>query len=415
MHTSAVPSSRLFGDLRTLPRSFWILCAGMFINRLGSFVWPFLTIFVIRQGYSVMTAAVAVGSLGLGSALGGGVGGWLTDRFGRRHTIAAGSAAAAGAVVCLFLVHGLPAMLLCVTAWGLAGGTYNPAASALLADIIPEPMRVRAWSAYRLAINAGFGCGVALGGLLANYSFRLLFAGDAATTLAFAIIAATCLPHGLRGQTAETPWRIALGYLRRDRVLHRLLAVGFMATLLYMQFGTTYSLQILGLGVTLQLFGHTFPPETAYGLLAGWNGVMVTVCELPLTRWTQRWRPGHAMALGYLLLGGGLWMNLLMRHFGGFFFAMTVFTLGEMLGAPVSTAFLSRLAPPALRGRYMGVSQLAGSLAVVPAPLLGSALFRWSPAALWSICALIGLACAALVFRMGREGDGEPRDSGWRG
>ena len=48
MHSTDQPSS-MIADLRALPRAFWILFAGTFINRFGTFVWPFLTIYLTRQ------------------------------------------------------------------------------------------------------------------------------------------------------------------------------------------------------------------------------------------------------------------------------------------------------------------------------------------------------------------------------
>ena len=76
----------MIADLRSLPRAFWVLFAGTFINRFGTFVWPFLTIYLTRQGYSLARRGVgdqrrwrrrarAAASLG----------GWLADHIGRRQ------------------------------------------------------------------------------------------------------------------------------------------------------------------------------------------------------------------------------------------------------------------------------------------------------------------------------------------
>ena len=45
--------------------------------------------------------------------------------------------------------------------------------------------------------------------------------------------------------------------------------------------------------------------QEIFGVLIGWNGVMVVFCELPLTRVMQRFPPRSVMCLGYLLFGGG--------------------------------------------------------------------------------------------------------------
>src|SRR5439155_11348419 len=57
-------------DLRALPRAFWVLFAGTFINRFGTFVWPFLTIYLTRRGYSPAFAGTAIACFGFGQITG---------------------------------------------------------------------------------------------------------------------------------------------------------------------------------------------------------------------------------------------------------------------------------------------------------------------------------------------------------
>jgi MFS family permease len=402
MHTAATSERRLLDDLRALSRPFWILCAGTFINRLGTFVWPFLTIYLTRQGYTPYAASWAVGCMGAGSLLGGAVGGWLTDHFGRRYIIAAGATTSAALTLVLYNAHGLPAILLCTFAMGFIGATHYPAASALMADVVPEPLRVCSSAVFRLSLNAGFAFGVALGGVLANHSIRWLFFGDAITTFLYAMVALCFLPHGLRGQTREAPWGMAWLYMAQDRAFHALLLSSLGVALLYSQFGTTFSLQITRLHLTLPVLGHLIPPETVYGLLLGWNGAMVTLFELSLTRWTQTFAPRRAMAAGFLLLGLGFGLNAFAGTVLAYFLTMTLFTLGEMISSPVAQAYVSNLAPAALRGRYMGVSDLPHSLGVIAGPVLGSLIFQHNPAMLWAACAVLGLLSALTILRMGR-------------
>lgn len=391
--------TRLLDDLRALPRPFWILFAGTFINRFGTFVWPFLTIYLTRQGYSLTQAAVAVSAFGLGNFAGSALGGWLSDHIGRRNTIVLGSCAASGFLLLLYIASGLPAVIVASALTGLANGTYTPAAGALVTDIVPAPLRLRAFSAIRLAGNAGFACGAALGGVLANYSFFWLFAGDAFTTLLYSAIALFALPHGLRGQTRQAPWSAALAYLRRDRAFHAQFIATFCSALIFSQFGTTYSLHVTHAGLTANLLGWHIPAEAIYGLLIGWNGAMVMLCELPLTSWTQRFEPRRTMALGYALLGGGFALNLFGDALPTLFVAMTIFTIGEMVCVPVSSAYVSRLAPEAMRGRYMGALALSWSGASIAGPVLGSVLFQRDPLLVWISCGLLGLSGAAVMLR----------------
>ena len=281
---------------------------------------------------------------------------------------------------------------------GLMSGTYHPAASALLADIVPNEQRVRAYAAFRLAANAGFACGASVGGLLANYSLFWLFTGDALTTVLYGFIALAWLPHGLRAQTKNAPWSEAITFIKRDRSFHALWAAAFCSALVFAQFGTTYSLHIIREKLTLDVLGFHLGPETIYGLLIAWNGVLVMLAELPLTVLTLRYDERRVMALGYVLIGVGFGLNAWAHHIPALLVAMTIFTVGEMISAPTTSAYVARLAPERLRGRYMGTLALAWNGAAMAGPHFGFGLFALDPRFLWFGCAALGLAAAAITL-----------------
>jgi MFS family permease len=390
-------------DLRALPRSFWVLFVGTFINRFGTFVWPFLTIYLTHRGFTTGQAATAISAFALGSVAGNALGGWLSDRIGRRNTIATGTIAAAGLILGLHASQALPFILLFAFATGLANGTYHPAATALIADLVPQELRVRAYAAFRLAANAGFACGAALGGLVANYSFFWLFAGDSLSSAAYGVISLMALPHGLRARSEQASWSEAVRHLRTDRAFHVLFVATFCASLIFSQFGTTYSLHILRGGIEVSLLGHRLAPETLYGLLIGWNGVLVTFCELPLSGWTRKFQPRRVMAAGYVLLGMGFGLNALGVQPWLLWTAMTIFTVGEMLSLPISSAYVAAIAPVQLRGRYMGMNGLAWSAAGIFGPQVGFRLLEISPPLVWGACLLLGLTGAGILLRWGQR------------
>src|SRR3954471_4740004 len=77
----------LFASLRALPRAAWVLFLGIFLNRFGTFVIPFLTLYMRKRGYSLADAGIAVGTYGAGTLLACFFGGYLADQIGRRKTI----------------------------------------------------------------------------------------------------------------------------------------------------------------------------------------------------------------------------------------------------------------------------------------------------------------------------------------
>ncbi len=395
-----IPPTPLLDDLRALPRPFWVLFAGTFINRFGTFVWPFLTIYLTRQGYSMTAAAFAVSSFGLGNFVGSALGGWLSDHIGRRHTIVAGTLCSAGLLMLLYGAASLPAVIVCTVLTGLANGTYYPAAQALLVDVVPPALRVRAYAAFRLAANAGFACGAAVGGVVANYSFFWLFAGDSLTTLLYSLIALLALPQGLSGQTRQASWSHAASHLKRDFSFHALFVSHLCAALIFAQFGSTYSLHVTRAVSDLTFGNWQLSPSALYGLLIGWNGVMIVFCELPLTGWTQRLNPRRTMALGYLLLGCGFALNAFADALPLLVIAMTLFSIGEMISMPVSHALVSRIAPESMRGRYMGLLALSWSSGAIVGPLAGFQLFQIAPWSLWLACGFLGVVGAIVILQV---------------
>ena len=188
----------VLAQLRLLPRAAWILFLGTFVNRFGSFVMPFLAIYLTRDGFSATQAGVAVSAYGAGHIFASMIGGYLADRIGRRYTITLSMFGSAVMMLALSQARAYPVILVCTFFVSLVGELYRPAATALLGDLVAPEQRVIAFGMYRFAVNLGFALGPATAGLLANRSFFFLFAGDAATSLVYGIVAFTALPHGIR-------------------------------------------------------------------------------------------------------------------------------------------------------------------------------------------------------------------------
>src|SRR5437879_12461048 len=79
--------SSLAQNLRALPRGAWILFFGTFLNKFGTFVVPFLAIYMTRLGYSPAQAGLPIAAYGVGTLGACLLGGSLADRIGRRKTI----------------------------------------------------------------------------------------------------------------------------------------------------------------------------------------------------------------------------------------------------------------------------------------------------------------------------------------
>jgi len=386
--------------VREFPRPVWFLFLGMFLNRFGTFVVPFLALHITRLGYSARQAGLALGAFGAGHLLAAVIGGQLADSLGRRRTIML--SVVSGAFCMLLLSQAVAFGWLVTLAFltGLVGEFYRPASSALLADLVPDEHRVTAYAAFRFSVNAGWAFGPAVAGMLAHRSYSWLFWGDAATSLLFGAVALLWLPRDQNRPPRHLELlRAGLGGLgamarvaRGDWPFLQLTAATFASALVFMQLFTTLGLEMRAAGI----------PDTVYGLVLALNGVLIVLFEIPLTSFTRRGPPRRFIAAGFALIGIGAGSFAWADSAWGYALGMAVLTAGEMFSMPVALAYVVSLAPADMRGRYLGIYGLTWAAALTVGPSLGTALFSWDPAGLWVACGLTGIAAAWWVALRGR-------------
>lgn len=401
MTSSERNHSSLWSDLRRLPRSYWILFSGTLINRFGHFVMPFLALYLKKEGFEPWVTGASLASYGGGTLFASFLGGYLADHLGRKPTILI--SCLAGVITMLALSQAsTPAALIILSGLvGLAGSMYFPAASALLVDLVPRDLRLRAFGCQRLAVNLGFAIGMTTAGFLASHSFLLLFIIDASTTAALGVIVMLGVPPGGQPKSEHTGWGVALAAMRRNTAYLRAIFASFCMAVVFWQLSSSWGLHITTVG------GHG---EQVYGWLMGLNGLLIVLLELPLTSLTRHHPGPRVMMVGYLLSGIGIGLSAFGGSLGLLFAVMILFTLGEMISSPVGHHYVAGLAPDDMRGRFMGVLGISWGSAAMVGPALGIALFEHSPSILWIACfALSALAAASVgTIRQSRPAENEP-------
>jgi MFS family permease len=104
---------------------------------------------------------------------------------------------------------------------------------------------------------------------------------------------------------------------------------------------------------------------------------------------------GYLVLLGASLAHGAVAIAIVL-------IGVAVYTLGETIGWPVSSALAAEAAPAELRGRYLALFQLSGSSVGAAAPVILSSLLALGAAATWlpmlGVCA-VGSGLASLAGR----------------
>jgi predicted MFS family arabinose efflux permease len=213
--------------------STWWLALVMFVNRAGTMVLPFLTVYLREEmNYSIAAAGWELGFFGMGAILGNFVGGKLTDKIGF-YPVQFWSLFLNGV---LFIVLGQLQTFWqigsCMFVVGVVGESFRPANAAAIAYYSLPGNRTRSYSLNRLAINLGFSIGPAIGGLVA---FRYLFWADGITCMLAAILMRAALPPVTRRIKEDVKSNGDPASAWRDEVYLRFTFFIFLSALCFLQ------------------------------------------------------------------------------------------------------------------------------------------------------------------------------------
>ena len=381
-----------------VPRAVWLLCLVTFVQRSGTMVLPFLTLYLTqRQGFSVQEAGVVLSLYGVGSIVGSYIGGWLSDRIGSIVAQIVSLLLATVAVIGLGAMHSPTAIIVVVFLWSVVSESMRPANGAALAELSPPHLQVRAFGVRRLSMNLGMSIGPALGGFLVTLSYHWLFVIEAGVgLLAAGLLWVLLLPTSRHKPTSylTDPSTVEVNVSRqspwRDGVFLAILVLTSLIVIVLFQLFGAYPLTLAEV--------HHFP-SYAIGLVFTLNTLVIVVCQMPVLHVVERFDTLRVIGIGAFLLCTGF--ALLPFGTTPTFLALTVlvWTCGEMLTTPLLESFVARRSPVENRGKYMGLFSAAFSVAFVLAPVGGTWVYgRYGYLTLWSLCGVLGVRLLLAFF-----------------
>ncbi|MCL6631877.1 MAG: MFS transporter [Alicyclobacillus herbarius] len=388
------------------PVDLWWLGAGCFLNIAGlSLLWPVNALYIHTTLGKPMTVAGMV--LMLYSAMGffGSLfAGWLYDRIGPLRVFVIGLLPAA-LVICLpGLFQAWTPYIGVMAVFGFACAMPFPAFNALAGQVWPEGGR-RAFNFIYVANNLGVALGTAVGGFLAEVSFRCVFFGIAAAYAGLLILVTV----GFRRRFSSTRRRKAglVGKGKLGASPNSLLSAGptglpwgpvfalllgfVSAWAIYVQWQSTISVYMQSLGF----------PLSAYSLLWTLNGLVIFAGQPLVSLVTKRI---HTLSV-QMWLGCGLFAAcfLLLAFYHGypaFVTAMVLLTFGEMFVWPAVPAALASMAPDDKAGLVQGLSGACATLGRMIGPVVGGVMYdRMAMSEVLLVCA-VGFALPFVSFSL---------------
>ncbi len=382
------------GSYSGIPLRVWFLSIVSLVNRCGSMVLVFLTIYLTKHlGYGIQDAGYVLGCFGTGAFLGAYIGGKLTDRFGY-YPIMIWSLIGNGLMlIVLTLLSSFWVMCGAVFLLSVISEVFRPANSIAIARYSTPETRTRSISLYRMSVNLGWTVAPALGGLLVGLGWHWLFIIDGITCILAAILLWLLIapkpasPSDAADQpvkTREKPAKAVVSpYRDKPFLVFTLLTV--LNALVFMQFIWTVPVFFKD--------GYHWDEHTI-GLLAALNGLIVFLVEMPLIYRIE----GRRSRLAYVRLGLMMYASAYIAFLlppGGMPTAllfMVAISFGEMFVMPFSTNFVFGYAEKGSAGGYMALYTMAYSVANIISPLMGTQVIAlWGFNTLWYI---LGVICA---------------------
>lgn len=384
-----------FDSFKGLSKEVWWLALVTLINRAGTMVIPFLSIYLTEsEGLKLSDVGWVMTAFGIGSMIGTWIGGKLTDRIGF-YNVMRTSLFFTGIGFLLFqYIHGFWPICIAILLLTVVADIFRPAMFVALSSYSKKENKTRSVTLIRLAINLGFSAGPAIGGLIiTTLGYSGLFWVDGITCIVATLIFSVVL-HPRKAVEQES--------IVNDQPISVFSDKVFIAFFFAM---VLYSFVFLQLFSTIPVYfrQEIALSELTIGILMGMNGLIIFLFEMPLIKYLEstRFSDYQLIIFGTILTVATFVFFNLFGHLGlGFIvLAVIVISIGEMIALPFSNSFALKRAALGNQGEYMATYALAFSVSHILAHnfSMQSAEYFGYEITWWMVTG-IGFLCLGLLF-----------------
>ena len=344
----------------------WVLSLAMLINRSGSMVLLFTSLYLTKElHYSLAQAGWVMSLYGVGSILGSYTGGWLTDK-GNFYDIMISSLIICACVLCsMVFVTSLYGICIIIFLYAFTADTFRPANSSAIAFYSQDTNRTRSVSLVRMATNLGFTIGPAVGGFVAHYlGYKWLFVIDASTSIFAACMLMINLPRRKIGHDASNKKQELAPSAYKDYwYLLFIFLVAVYATCFFQIFASVP-----------QYFSKVWEyDEDKIGLILALNGFLVVLIEMPLIMQLENNKNKFKYIIwGALCLPISFFLLLISHKNLPMALLYTfIITMSEIYAMPFMMNIALSRPDKSRQGQYAALYSIAYGIANIAAPLIG--------------------------------------------
>jgi predicted MFS family arabinose efflux permease len=358
-----------------LSKGTWSLSLVMLVNRMGTMVIPFMTMYLTQHGgFTIDKAGFVMSVFGLGAITGALIGGKLVDNIGYYYVQIFALIGGGSMFIILGQMHSYITICIATFILALLNESFRPANTVAIAHYSKVINRTRSYSLNRLAINMGWAVGGALGGILASFNYNLLFWVDGISNLlAAALLYITLSPK--RNAATEVKVKekgIVKISVYKDKSYLTFIVLVFVFALCFFQLFTTIPV----------FFKDNFKLSVFFiGMIMALNGLIISFFEMITVFSLEGRRPSVFIISGGMLLVSisFLLLNLPTVNYAMIaLISMVILTFGEILTMPFMNAWWIGRTQQNNRGQYAALYTVAWASAQTVGPFAGALIAEYS-------------------------------------
>ena len=387
-------------------RVLFAMCVLISINQLGfGSVIPVLPLYAQSFGVPASAIGMAVAIYGLARFFVAVPSGQLSDRLGRRPTLAMGGVISALGSFWCAAATGYPEFIVARFVSGAGAGIILTTGQVVLADISTPERRGRIISIYQGCFLFAVGIGPLPGGLLASH-FGLAVPFQAygvASLLAmlvawFAVEETRGMGHGGVGQGAA----VTISYVRQLNLLLR--QVGFVLVSVISL--TNSVIRTGGLFTVIPVFAvlrlSLNVAEIGFGMALG--SVAGVIAAYPSGVLVDRFGRKAVIVPATLITGLSMLLFMISPSYVWFVVSCVVWGVAASIGGTAPAAYAADSAPPGMNAAAMSTFRMVGDLGYVIGPIfLGFLVDVQGPQTALLVTAAISVLAAYLFFKYAPE------------
>jgi predicted MFS family arabinose efflux permease len=358
-----------------LSKEAWLLSFIMLVNRSGTMVLPFMTLYLTSKEMhrTLSEAGFVMALFGLGSIIGAYFGGKFSDKIGfykvQIFTLIGGG------VMFLILGQVKSYPLICVVTFLLSmiNEAFRPANSSSIAFYSNSENRTRSYSLNRLAINLGWAVGASIGGLVAAFNYELLFWVDGITN----ILAAGLLFYFLKPKI-QLKKESQQDLTKTEIVPEIMSAYKDKIYLWFLVLMTLFSCCFVQLFTTIPKYfrDDLLLNERYIGFMMAINGIIIVAIEMVLVYTLEKKNKNTRWIIIGLVMCAFSYLSLLIPGNAKFISLAMILciTVGEIMAMPFMNVFWIQRANDKNRGQYAALYTISWGIGNTVGPFLCSEL-----------------------------------------